>query len=1097
MPITLDPQREEHKPGQGLPDEDTPEWLKQKEKKVSPDQAQELEDQLSLPAHDPEAIKSQEEAGDDDQDFSVSDGGGSSRGPSFRERFRKNRRKIGIIGSLTAASAGLLIAGFLALLPLKVLHVVQNLENHFYSTVHDATQRETDKLFSDYLKKYVLPARRLCAGKVSKDCNAVPLTQNPVTRLFHGWQDARLEEKLATKFGLEFKWEPGRGYYMKAPALSAKGVDLREFADSPDMTLDEFIQKNGNPEFTKVTRQEIRAYVKDSVAGETRWKRVLYRYKIGRLLEEKYGIKRCIIFCKAKDSLSDSIDAQKRAAKLYLVERVVQPLDASLAVVLKCYFDPACEPSKTETKPCTTGVDCALHNSPENPNTDTELRKALADLSTRTGVATGKILEELSASIEKDGLQKFVIKYVLGKVFQTTITTATADKVSAAIPVVGWVNMAFQIVEFGDKAGPKLKKLNYLRNAAAAVSMYAMYRTYADEVKHGNANAFEVGSFTNSLGPVAKNASSADLKGGTAGAEQSPLYSKLLGDKSGIGAPTYKCDNGLSPAGVTGLNLTCPEEKLAAGNDFFNGLHSIISNSGLGFIASVWRNSIGVLFNLFSSAVSVIFNPLVSFAEKVCSITGFLGFGQYLIPPPWGEYCAIRDAAKAAGTKIMELATTQLFPTPFSNNMGGGRTFDMMAAGSDVSGNDFAHVGLGGQVLSNQQVADIQNTQAQERYQQYSSQSFFARMLDKNSEYSAINKLAAAIPSSPSTALTSSIASFTSHPLSKITSIFGNLFNLTSRSASAATGAATGAAAGDAFGVTQYGYPEGPIIIPVGPMKDKDFWHVNHGDFWDTYCEPKNPDGSQNQNYINYYDQWNKDAAAALDPNTGMPLNTNTNGCLLIESTTGSAGAVYDPSLLTPDDLGSNSSTPVTGGNPGGVPFNPGPTTPCLPGISGYCNPLRDLKTPGFAGFDEGADYTGDGPVHALGNGVVSFYSTSTGWPGPGGTRGSAISYVLSDGPAKGLTVYVAENCTLNPSLNVGSQVTSDTVLCTMHNTWPFIETGWAKPNSDSTLAHECYTKGTQTTYGANFGALMQSLGAPAGGSPGGTCSLPANFPTW
>jgi hypothetical protein len=109
-----------------------------------------------------------------------------------------------------------------------------------------------------------------------------------------------------------------------------------------------------------------------------------------------------------------------------------------------------------------------------------------------------------------------------------------------------------------------------------------------------------------------------------------------------------------------------------------------------------------------------------------------------------------------------------------------------------------------------------------------------------------------------------------------------------------------------------------------------------------------------------------------------------------------------------------------------------------------YQNPLRDVTGLIPERIDMGVDFGGSGPVYALGDAVINKASSDyPGWPG-----GGWITYRLTDGPAAGLMVYVAEDVT--PDVTVGQHVTSATVIATMYDGSDGIETGWAQPDGSS-----------------------------------------------
>jgi hypothetical protein len=176
----------------------------------------------------------------------------------------------------------------------------------------------------------------------------------------------------------------------------------------------------------------------------------------------------------------------------------------------------------------------------------------------------------------------------------------------------------------------------------------------------------------------------------------------------------------------------------------------------------------------------------------------------------------------------------------------------------------------------------------------------------------------------------------------------------------------------------------------------------------------------------------------------------------------------------------------------------PGPSHPVsvtfTPTPGSYVNPLRAISALSPERVDQGVDYSGYGPIYALGEGVV--LSTSNGgWPG-----GTYITYRLTDGPASGLVVYAAED--IDPQVTVGQTVTPATVLGTVYEGPSGIETGWANASGDgTTMANDAgqFSGANSTAFGANFSQLLASLGAPPGVPQNDppTGSLPAGWPNW
>jgi murein DD-endopeptidase MepM/ murein hydrolase activator NlpD len=162
-----------------------------------------------------------------------------------------------------------------------------------------------------------------------------------------------------------------------------------------------------------------------------------------------------------------------------------------------------------------------------------------------------------------------------------------------------------------------------------------------------------------------------------------------------------------------------------------------------------------------------------------------------------------------------------------------------------------------------------------------------------------------------------------------------------------------------------------------------------------------------------------------------------------------------------------------------------------------YRNPLRGVSGLIPERVDMGIDFGGSGPVYALGDAVITNATAgSGGWPG-----GGWITYRLTDGPDAGLVVYVAEDVT--PTVQVGQQVSSATVIATMFDGGDGIETGWAMPDGASAESELPAAGGISgngpfpTRIGLSFADLLQSLGVPAGNNSTQAAygTLPPDYP--
>jgi murein DD-endopeptidase MepM/ murein hydrolase activator NlpD len=174
-------------------------------------------------------------------------------------------------------------------------------------------------------------------------------------------------------------------------------------------------------------------------------------------------------------------------------------------------------------------------------------------------------------------------------------------------------------------------------------------------------------------------------------------------------------------------------------------------------------------------------------------------------------------------------------------------------------------------------------------------------------------------------------------------------------------------------------------------------------------------------------------------------------------------------------------------------------SSPTPPPPPVYLNPLRAVSGLIPQRVDMGVDFAGSGPIYALGDAVITnAESDNAGWP-----DGGWITYQLTDGPAAGLMVYVAEE--VQPTVQVGEHVTSSTVIGQMSDGGPGIETGWATPDASTAESQLAVAGGIggdgpfPTEVGLSFDALLVAVGVPVAPNAvpvtSGYGLLPSNIP--
>jgi murein DD-endopeptidase MepM/ murein hydrolase activator NlpD len=139
-----------------------------------------------------------------------------------------------------------------------------------------------------------------------------------------------------------------------------------------------------------------------------------------------------------------------------------------------------------------------------------------------------------------------------------------------------------------------------------------------------------------------------------------------------------------------------------------------------------------------------------------------------------------------------------------------------------------------------------------------------------------------------------------------------------------------------------------------------------------------------------------------------------------------------------------------------------------LPAAAGsYVNPFSYSSDLFVGRVDQGVDFTGAGPIVAIGDALV-LKTGAPGWPEEGG-----VLYELLDGPLKGAVIFVYEG--VDPTVQPGQRVSAGDQIATFRPGGS-IEMGLAD-SAGVPLSHAEYFEGKVTQSGLQMLSLLQSLG--------------------
>ena len=646
----------------------------------------------------------------------LGDGGGGKKGfgGKVKNLLIKRQRTI-IIAALGSSLIGLIIAGFFALLPLKLESFMKNFEQKFGQKVEDVTERRVGQIVTYYLVKRALGyefANCDSAGSRGTLCDPIVNRGGIIADTYRNMQIKKFENTLAEKQNIRFRvYDRGDG--VRRLAITTPGGNL-------DDTIDGFDGAAGRGRFDPdrdvfATNKEARLAFKNAVKKEVPWYGVMKRRHMRALLRDKYGVKQWRIFEKQRERADDRVDAAKKRLRTVLIDNVTRPALGNMGLYLKCVIDGCTKaelngdanPTKVEeANAAANDADCSSGSAtrsaacrggldPDSNGTEQDSReREAARQEGREGLNNvgdgADIPDDLSDNPSSDEVQKIVQRSVVRKIASIGITG------------VGIAEIISQI----DKAISEdyITDITESRNKLQFVRAFQIYQTGADEWKKGGMSGEEVNAIMSQLN----------------GAESSRLYAhdfdltipgneKLCGDGKVLPPGELVCeDKMIRPKPVSDLTA------------YYNSSPAL---KVMHAVAVAYRATVGKIFSVIGDVLNTVAGPLFEAAMS-----------------------AVPGVAKEKVQDLLNWVMNKFFGIAVTGVEVGSDLYEIIRGGAKSYYNDVAFFTTGGTTLSPEEVALVEREIEIDKDLENSS--FAAKVANLDYNKSIASRLLAAMPSS-------------------------------------------------------------------------------------------------------------------------------------------------------------------------------------------------------------------------------------------------------------------------------------------------------------------------------------------------------------
>lgn len=621
---------------------------------------------------------------------------GAQKKQGFIGRLRNNRRRLIGLG----AGGGIvlsLIAGFYALIPLKLEMLVKSATQHAAEIPEYAIEHRLSYLTSRYLAHKVLG--------VVNPADSYPST-SVAHNLFKTWQAERIEDQFNIKITSDrtnngqtaTKWTVA---FTDTDVLHGTGDDIVNMTKQIDSS------------------KEMRTFIKGQFKQKTKWYQFYKRYSVRKTLMRVKGV---TSWAWLPDSVTDKIDnynAKKAALtsklKIKLYDDTVGRVMPRMGLYLACLSDGAvCKELHNRRfgasldSPDTTGLqtDC--------PGGDQACIDEQTRLAQEGADGTKANAGDVSAGSKEVGEKlgeesgKFVTKQLLSK----------------AVAGIGIIDTLARIVNGLDNGN--LNQIIYDRNSIMAAGYSTEITSINDQMKALKLGYDQLDAVMTQIGDYGS----------------SPAWQAEIGIISPAVLAASHFERSCGSDGdktVLGLGETvCPERKIIT--DKLSFTNQLWWDSFSQF-ATAWVKGPGKVFDLFGKLTGVLgIDKAIGAILNATGINSLLGKGMSsMLELVFGSPISALDTNGEAGDDMLGGIKSTYYALGEA-----GQDTDQEGADNGKG------LGIGGGVFTPTQTAALKSQIAQENQQEWSQQSAFAKLFDLSDTRSVLSQLVLRVPTDSS-----------------------------------------------------------------------------------------------------------------------------------------------------------------------------------------------------------------------------------------------------------------------------------------------------------------------------------------------------------